>query len=65
VIDSAPSAEVLRKRLKAEQLERYGEQFIPKFVYDAIRKLKRFDTMVVSALSSLALKAVPANVLYL
>jgi ubiquitin carboxyl-terminal hydrolase 10 len=48
VIDSAPSAETLRKRLKAEQLERYGDQFIPKFVYDAIRKLKRFDTMVVS-----------------
>lgn len=48
VIDSAPSAEALRKRLKPEQLERYGDQFIPKFVYDAIRKLKRFDTMVVS-----------------
>lgn len=48
MIDSASSAEALRKRLKPEQLERYGEQFIPKFVYDAIRKLKRFDTMQVS-----------------
>lgn len=45
VIDSAASAEQLRRRLKSEELEQYGEQFTPEFVYDAIRKLPRFASM--------------------
>ncbi|KAM7186197.1 hypothetical protein V8F33_011963 [Rhypophila sp. PSN 637] len=45
VIDSAASTEQLRRRLKNEELEQYGEQFIPEFVYDAIRKLPRFASM--------------------
>lgn len=48
IIDSAPSIEQLRRRLKNEELEQYGEQFIPEFVYDAIRKLPRFASMRVS-----------------
>lgn len=45
LIASAGSAELLRKRLRNEELERYGEPFIPEFVYDAIRKLPRFASM--------------------
>ncbi|KAI1416304.1 cysteine proteinase [Hypoxylon sp. FL1857] len=45
VIDSAVSAEQLRRRLKNEELEQYGEPFTPEFVYDAIRKLPRFASM--------------------
>ncbi|KAI5857319.1 cysteine proteinase [Durotheca rogersii] len=45
VIDSAVSAEQLRRRLKSEELEQYGEPFTPEFVYDAIRKLPRFAGM--------------------
>ncbi|XXH03437.1 hypothetical protein Hte_009839 [Hypoxylon texense] len=45
VIDSAVSAEQLRRRLKSEELEQYGEPFTPEFVYDAIRKLPRFASM--------------------
>jgi ubiquitin carboxyl-terminal hydrolase 10 len=48
VIDSASSAEQLRRRLKSEELEQYGEPFTPEFVYDAIRKLPRFASMRVS-----------------
>lgn len=48
VIDSAVSAEQLRRRLKSEELEQYGEPFTPEFVYDAIRKLPRFASMRVS-----------------
>ncbi|KAH7026276.1 uncharacterized protein B0I36DRAFT_249078 [Microdochium trichocladiopsis] len=45
VIDSAVSVEQLRRRLKNEELEQYGESFTPEFVYDAIRKLPRFASM--------------------
>lgn len=47
VIDSATSVEQLQKRLKPEVLERYGDSFIPQFVYDAIGKLPRFADMKV------------------
>ncbi|KAJ9156543.1 Cysteine proteinase [Pleurostoma richardsiae] len=45
IIDSAVSAEQLRRRLKNEELEQYGEPFTPEFVYDAIRQLPRFASM--------------------
>lgn len=48
VIDSAVSVEQLRRRLKTEELEQFGEPFTPEFVYDAIRKLPRFSSMIVS-----------------
>lgn len=48
VIDSAVSVDQLRRRLKNEELEQYGESFTPEFVYDAIRKLPRFASMRVS-----------------
>ncbi|KAK1756865.1 hypothetical protein QBC47DRAFT_443479 [Echria macrotheca] len=44
-IDSAVSVDQLRRRLKSEELEQYGEPFTPEFVYDAIRKLPRFASM--------------------
>ncbi|KAI1492552.1 hypothetical protein F5X96DRAFT_373059 [Biscogniauxia mediterranea] len=44
-IDSAVSVDQLRRRLKNEELEQYGEPFTPEFVYDAIRKLPRFASM--------------------
>lgn len=49
-IDSAPSAEQLKRRLKSEEFEKYGEPFTPEFVYDAIRTLPRFASMQVSVL---------------
>lgn len=45
VIDSAVTVEQLRRRLKNEELEQYGESFTPEFVYDAIRQLPRFASM--------------------
>lgn len=48
VIKSAPSIDTLRRALKSEELERYGEPFTPDFVYEAIRKLTRFASMRVS-----------------
>lgn len=45
VIDSAVSIDQLKRRLKNEELEQYGEAFTPEFVYDAIRKLPRFASM--------------------
>lgn len=47
VIGSAVSAEQLQKRLKSEELEQYGDAFIPEFVYDAMKRLPRFATMQV------------------
>ena len=52
VIDSAVSVEQLRRRLKSEELEQYGEPFTPEFVYEAIRKLPRFASMRVRSPSS-------------
>ena len=45
IIDSAVSVEKLRMRLKANELEQYGEAFIPEFVYQVIRRLPRFSSM--------------------
>ncbi|KAH7148487.1 hypothetical protein EDB81DRAFT_464222 [Dactylonectria macrodidyma] len=45
LIKSAPSVETLRRALKNEELERYGEPFTPEFVYEAIRQLSRFASM--------------------
>ena len=48
VIDAALSVDQLRLRLKDNELEQYGEAFIPEYVYDVIRQLPRFSTMRVS-----------------
>ncbi|KAF9735590.1 hypothetical protein PMIN02_009959 [Paraphaeosphaeria minitans] len=45
VIDSAESVEKLRMRLKDNELEQYGEPLTPEYVYDAIRRLPRFENM--------------------
>ncbi|KAF7553426.1 hypothetical protein G7046_g7108 [Stylonectria norvegica] len=45
VIKSAASVEPLRRALKSDELERYGEPFTPEFVYEAIRQLPRFASM--------------------
>lgn len=48
IIKSESSALALRRALKNEELERYGEPFTPEFVYEAIRQLPRFASMRVS-----------------
>lgn len=45
VIDAAASAEQLRLRLKNNELEQYGDAFIPEYVYQVIRHLPRFRDM--------------------
>ncbi|KAI1327232.1 cysteine proteinase [Xylariaceae sp. FL0255] len=45
VIDSAVSVDQLKRRLKSEELEQYGEPFTPEFVYNAMGKLPRFASM--------------------
>ena len=45
VIDSTDSVQKLRKKLKNEQLEQYGDSFIPEFVYKAIQPLPAFASM--------------------
>ena len=45
IIDSAVSVEQLRMRLKINELEQYGDAFIPEFVYQVIRRLPRFSSM--------------------
>lgn len=45
VIDSAASMDQLRMRLKANELEQYGESFTPDFVYDVINKLPKFSSL--------------------
>ncbi|KAL4784583.1 hypothetical protein BJX76DRAFT_356940 [Aspergillus varians] len=45
VIDAAHDEEQLRMRLKANELEQYGEAFIPEYVYEVIRQLPRFRDM--------------------
>ena len=44
-IASAISVEQLQRRLKPEEFEKFGDPFIPEFVYDAIRRLPRFASM--------------------
>lgn len=48
IIDAAESVTKLRMRLKDNELEQYGESFIPEYVYDVIKRLPRFSTMRVS-----------------
>lgn len=48
VLASAESTETVRRMLKQEQLEQYGEPVTPEYVYDAIKKLPRFSNMRVS-----------------
>ena len=50
VIDSAVSVDQLRMRLKDNELEQYGDAFIPEYVYDVIRRLPRFSSMRVGRL---------------
>jgi ubiquitin carboxyl-terminal hydrolase 10 len=45
LIDSATSVETLRLRLKDNELEQWGDPLTPEYVYDAIRRLPRFDNM--------------------
>lgn len=45
VSKSASSVNQLRQLLKPEDLEKFGEPFIPEFVYEAIRQLPRFASM--------------------
>lgn len=45
IIDAAQSEEQLRLRLKPNELEEFGEPFIPEFVYEVIRQLPRFRDM--------------------
>ena len=51
VIDAAVSVDQLRMRLKDNELEQYGEPFIPEFVYEVIRRLPRFSSMRVRSIS--------------
>ncbi|KAL5333850.1 hypothetical protein BJX70DRAFT_45314 [Aspergillus crustosus] len=44
-IDAADNEEQLRMRLKPNELEQYGEAFIPEFVYEVIRQVPRFRDM--------------------
>ncbi|TDZ71666.1 putative ubiquitin carboxyl-terminal hydrolase 3 [Colletotrichum trifolii] len=45
VIDSTTTVEKLRKKLRNEQLEQYGDSFRPDFVYRAIEPLPAFANM--------------------
>ncbi|KAI1738913.1 hypothetical protein F4680DRAFT_152582 [Xylaria scruposa] len=45
VIHSASSEGQLRKQLKSEELEQYGDAFTPEIVYDAMKRLQTFATM--------------------
>lgn len=45
VLKSASTVEQLRRSLKGEDLEKFGEPFTPEFVYEAIRQLPRFASM--------------------
>ncbi|KAI0196970.1 cysteine proteinase [Astrocystis sublimbata] len=45
VMHSAASEDQLRKRLRNEELEQYGDAFIPEIVYDAMKRLPTFASM--------------------
>ena len=45
VLATADSVDTLRSSLTQQQLEQYGEPVTPEYVYDAIRKLERFNSM--------------------
>lgn len=52
VLARAESVEALRAMLNQQQLEQYGEPVTPEYVYDAIRKSPRFQSMRVSSHAS-------------
>lgn len=52
IIDAAHTEEQLKLRLKPNELEDYGEAFVPEFVYEVIRQLPRFRDMRVSLIHS-------------
>ncbi|OAQ98473.1 hypothetical protein LLEC1_02130 [Akanthomyces lecanii] len=45
ILKLAPTDEQLRRIIRGEDIERYGEPFTPEFVYEAIRQLSRFASM--------------------
>ena len=53
VLVSAESVEHLRMLLGQQQFEQYGEPVTPEYVYDAIKKLDRFNSMRVSQIDRL------------
>lgn len=61
IIDAAHTEEQLKLRLKPNELEDYGEAFVPEFVYEVIRQLPRFRDMRVSLIPSLIYGSMPAN----
>lgn len=61
VLKSASSNNQLRRVLRVEDLDKFGEPFTPEFVYEAIRQLSRFASMRVSLLIKCITISVPAN----
>lgn len=45
ILASAESMDGLRRMLKPEQLEQFGDPITPDFVYDAMQKLSSFQNM--------------------
>jgi ubiquitin carboxyl-terminal hydrolase 10 len=45
VIKSADGTDTLRTSLKNEELEHYGEPFVPTYIYQAIKQFTRFSSM--------------------
>lgn len=45
VLFSAESLEQLRLRLRSDDVEDFGEAFIPEYVYQVIKQLPRFRDM--------------------
>ncbi|RMZ92203.1 hypothetical protein DV736_g582, partial [Chaetothyriales sp. CBS 134916] len=45
VLESGPSAEQLRRCLKPDDYDKYGDPFVPEYVYSAITPLPRFREM--------------------
>jgi hypothetical protein len=61
IIDAAHTEEQLKLRLKPNELEDYGEAFVPEFVYEVIRQLPRFRDMRVSLFHPLMHETMRAN----
>lgn len=49
VLATAESTDALRMQLSQQQLEQYGDPVTPEYVYDAIKKSDRFNSMRVSS----------------
>jgi len=45
VLETASSVHKLRSQLKSDRFDKYGEAFIPEYVYDVIKRLPRFSSM--------------------